>query len=217
MTDYDAILTAARPPEHVERVCTRGDLVAEYTRLDRELAQARLFAAADPRAAGTGAPDVADRLAELRAQIEQATVPFRLRALPPKRWVELCEQHPPRRQPDGSVHPYDAGPGVNNDTFFPALIRESTVEPVLRDETWAALLDRAGTLLNQEQVLRLGRACWDLNKQTPDLPFSSADWLSRRISDSGSDSPEPSASASDGSTGGSPSGPPATSTTTPAD
>lgn len=214
--DYDAILSAARPPEDVVPVCTRGDLVAEYTRVDRELAQSRLRAAADPRVAGTGEPETAARLVELRAQIESATVPFRLRALPPKRWVELSEQHPPRRQPDGSVHPYDRGPGVNNDTFFRALIRESTVEPVLRDETWEALLDPAGSLLNQEQLLRLGRACWDLNKQTPDIPFSSADWLSRRISDSESVSPDPSASASDGSTGGSPSESPATSTTTPA-
>ena len=214
MTDFDAILTAARLPEDVVPVCTRGDLVAEYTRLDRELAQARLQAAADPRAAGTGAPDLAARLSDLHEQITAATVPFRVRALSPKRWVELAEQHPPRRQPDGSVHPHDTGPGVNNETFFPALIRESTIEPVLRDETWTALLDPAGTLLNQEQRIRLGRACWDLNKQEPDVPFSRADWLSRRISASGSPSPEPSESASDDSTAGNPSGPPATSTTT---
>lgn len=197
MTDFDAILTAGRLPEAVVPVCTRGDLVAECARLDRELAQARIQAAADPRLAGTGTTELAAQMEELRSQVEAATVPFRLRALPPARWLELCEQHPPRKLLTGAVHPNDEGPGVNNETFFPALIRVSTVEPKLRDETWDALLDPEGELLNQQQRLRLGRSAWDLNKREPDLPFSFADWLSRHSSASGSPSPEPSASASD--------------------
>lgn len=213
MTDYDAIVLAGRLPEDMHPVCTRGDLVSEYTRLDREAAQAKLHAAADPRLAGTGTTDLTDRLRVLKDEIEQATVPFRLRALKPRAWLELCEQHPPRKTPEGKVHPNDDGPGVNNETFFPALIRLSVVEPQLRAATWDQLLDPEGELLNQQQRLRLGRACWDLNKTEPDMPFSRADWLSRRISGNGSDSHDDSASPSDGSTGGNPSTPPSTSTT----
>lgn len=205
MTDPDAILLSARLSEDTVPVCTRGDLVDEFRLLDRELAQARVQAAADPRIAGSGTADLQTRMDDLKAQIEAATVRFKLRALPPKKWRDLVDQHPPRQMPDGSIHQDDKGPQVNNETFFPALIRLSTVEPVLRDETWAALLNPEQALLNVQQFLRLGRACWNLNKEEPDVPFSFAGWLRTRDSASGSGSPEPSASPSADSTDGSPS------------
>ena len=203
MIDADAILLGARLAEDTVPVCTRGDLVDEFRRLDRELAQARMQAAADPRIAGSGTADLKTRMDDLKAQIEAATVQFKLRALPPKKWRDLVDEHPPRQLPDGSIHQDDKGPQVNNETFFPALIRASTVEPALRDETWAALLDPEQALINTQQFIRLGRACWDLNKSEPDVPFSFADWLRTRDSASGSPSPEPSASPSAGSTDGS--------------
>ncbi|MEO3929237.1 hypothetical protein ABGB07_36110 [Micromonosporaceae bacterium B7E4] len=205
MTDADAILLGARLAEDTVPVCTRGDLVNEFRRLDRELAQVRVQAAADPRIAGTGSAELQARLDDLRQQIEAATIQFKLRALSPKRWRDLVDEHPPRKMPDGSIHQDDQGPQVNNETFFPALVRLSTVEPKLRDETWAALLDPDQALINVQQFLRLGRACWDLNKDVPDVPFSFADWLRTRGSVSGSGSPAPSASPSADSTAGSPS------------
>jgi hypothetical protein len=205
VTDADGILLGARLPEETVPVCTRGDLINEFRRLDRELAQAQVQAAADPRIAGNGTADLRARVDELRHQIEAATVQFKLRALQPKRWRDLVDEHPPRKMPDGSIHQDDRGPQVNNETFFPALIRLSTVEPVLREETWAALLDPNQALINVQQFLRLGRTCWDLNKEEPDVPFSFAGWLRTRGSASGSASPEPSASPSAASTAGSPS------------
>lgn len=200
----DDILLGAKLAEDTVPVCTRGDLVDEFRRLDRELVESRAKAAADPRLAGSGATAVEARLSEIKGQIEAATVQFRLRALG-RRWNRLVEEHPPRKAPDGKVNEEDArNGGVNTDTFFPALIRASTVEPQLRDETWDALLDPDGKLLNEAQYRRLKRSCWDLNVQEPDVPFSFADWLKTRDSASGSDSPAPSASASNGSTGGKP-------------
>lgn len=200
--DVDAVLLGGKLPEDTVPVCTRGDLVDEYRRVADELAQARIRATADPRLAGSGTPALDARIEELHGQIEAATVPFRLRALAPRRWRELVEQHPPRKVGGNAVHPDDAGVGVNRETFFPALIRVSTVEPKLRDETWDQLLDPDGELLNVAQFQRLWRTCWDLNKQEPDVPFSLAGLLTTRSSASESGSPAPSASASNGSTGG---------------
>lgn len=197
MTDVDAILTGARLPEETVRVCTRGDLLDRLRRLEQEAMQTRVRQAADPRLAGS---TLTTEIEDLRAQIEAATVEFRLRALPRRRWQELVVEHPPRKV-NGKIHPDDAA-GVNNETFFPALIRACTVEPTLREETWQALLDPDSELLNEQQYLRLARTAWDLNKQEPDLPFWSAAWLATRTSGSEFDLPASSASLSDGSTGG---------------
>lgn len=192
MTDVDAILTGARLPEDVVPVCTRGDLVAEWSRLGRELAAAKVKAAADPRIAGDDTTELVARMEGLREQVEAATVPFRLRALPRKRWADLTEQHP-AREVDGKPHPDDAAMGVNRSTFLPALVRASTVEPTLRDETWTVLLDPDGELLTEHQWRRLWRACWDLNVQELNVPFSVAGLLTTPVSGSEPGSPEPSA------------------------
>ena len=192
MTDVDAILTGARLPEDRVSICTRGDLVVEWRRLGRELAEAKVKAGADPRLAGGGAAGIVERMEALRAEIEASTVEFRLRALPRKRWAELADAHPPRKK-DGKVHPDDVAMGVNRDTFLPALVRASTVEPKLRDETWAALLDADGELLGEQQWRQLWRACWNLNMAEVDVPFSVAGLLTTPPSGSDSGSPEPSA------------------------
>lgn len=209
----DDILLGAKLPEDTVEVCTRGDLVDEYQRLAREVAQARIQATADPRLAGSGTPEMDVRLVELHEQIQAATVEFRLRALPRKKWRALADQHPPRKV-GNDIHPDDARPGVNNERFFPALIRASTVEPTLRDETWTALLDPDGELLNEQQYLRLSRTCWDLNKQEPDVPFSLAGLLTTPTSGSESGSPAASVSASNGSKAGKPKRSSSTSTKT---
>lgn len=191
MTDVDAILTGARLPEDRVPVCTRADLVAEWKRLAQELTEAKAQDLADPRLAGGATAALVERLEGLRGQVEASTVEFWLRALPRKRWSELADAHPPRKD-GGKVHPEDEALGVNRETFLPALVRASTVEPKLRDETWQALLDGEGELLGEQQWRRLWRACWALNMTQVDVPFSVAGLLTSPASGSGSGSPEPS-------------------------
>lgn len=188
MSTADAILTGARLPEDTVAVCTRLDLVAQWRQLGQELAATRLQAAADPRLAGDGTGDLLQRMEALREQVEAATVTFRLRALSRKRWLDLVERHPARPAEEEDVRM-----GVNRDTFLPALIRASTVSPELTDETWTALLDPDGELLTTQQWRQLWRACWNLNMQQADLPFSVAGLLPSLSSGGGSGSPEPSA------------------------
>ncbi|PWR08572.1 hypothetical protein DKT68_15255 [Micromonospora acroterricola] len=192
MTDFDAILTGARLPEDRVPVCTRGDLVVEWRRLARELAESKVKGAADPRLGGDGTGPLVERMEALRAEVEASTVEFLLRALPRKQWNELADAHPPRKD-GGRVHPDDAALGANRETFLPALVRASTVEPKLKDDTWAALLDASGELLVEQQWRQLWRACWNLNMTEVDVPFSVAGLLTTRVSGSESGSPEPSA------------------------
>ncbi|RAO26470.1 hypothetical protein PSN13_06498 [Micromonospora saelicesensis] len=192
MTDVDAILTGARLPEDRVPVCTRGDLVVEWRRLARQLGEVKVKAAADPRVGGDGTGVLLERMEALRGEVEASTVEFRLRALPRKRWNELADAHPPRK--DGvKVHADDLDLGVNRETFLPALVRASTIEPKLKDETWAALLDGDGELLGEQQWRQLWRACWNLNMADVDVPFSVAGLLTTRVSGSESGSLEPSA------------------------
>lgn len=189
MTDVDAILAGARLPEDTVRVCTRADLAAEWKRLAQHLTEAKARDAADPRLAGGATAALVAQMEGLRGQVEASTVAFRLRALPRKRWAELADAHPPRKD-GGKVHPDDEALGVNRETFLPALVQSSTVEPQLRDETWAALLDPDGDLLSEQQWRRLWRACWALNMAEVDVPFSLAGWLTSPASGSESGSPE---------------------------
>lgn len=192
MKDVDAILAGARLAEDRVPVCTRADLVAEWKRLGRDLAEAKVTDAADPRLAGGATVALVERMEGLRGQIEASTVEFLLRALPRKRWTDLADAHPPRKDA-AKVHADDAAMQVNRETFLPALVRASTVEPKLRDETWRALLDPDGELLGEQQWRRLWRACWNLNMAEVDVPFSVAGLLTSPPSGSGSGSPEPSA------------------------
>ncbi|ATO14690.1 hypothetical protein CO540_13330 [Micromonospora sp. WMMA2032] len=192
MSDPDAILTGARLPEDRVPVCTRADLMVEWKRLAQQLGEAKVRDAADPRMGGGATAALVERMETLRAEIEASTVEFRLRGLPRKRWNELAETHPPRQE-GGKVHGDDVDLGANRETFLPALVRASTVEPKLKDETWAALLDPEGELLGVQQWRKLWRSCWNLNVQELDLPFSVAGLLTRPASGSESGSPEPSA------------------------
>ncbi|MFC4146615.1 hypothetical protein ACFO0M_10140 [Micromonospora mangrovi] len=188
MTDVDALLTGARLPEDTMKVCTRLDLVAQWTQLGRELAEAKARSAADPRVAGDGTTALAQRMEELRDQVEAATVEFQLRGLTPKRWNELVEEHPARTDDED-----DLRMGVNRATFLPALVRRSTVSPALAEATWEQLLDLDSGRLAVQQWRTWWRKCWNLNVREVDLPFSVAGLLTSPTSGSDSGSPEPSA------------------------
>ncbi|MFI6228879.1 hypothetical protein ACIBCR_16370 [Micromonospora echinospora] len=188
MTDPNALLTGARLPEDEVPICTRLDLVTEWRRLGAELAAAKVQSAADPRVAGNGVGELAERMEALRAEVEASTVTMRVRALTPKAWNELAEAHPPR--PDDEE---DARMTVNRATFLPALVRASTYAPELTEKTWQGLLDLDSGMLDVQQWRTWWRTCWNLNMKPVDLPFSVAGLLTTPDSGSESGSPEPSA------------------------
>jgi hypothetical protein len=146
-------------------------LVEEYEEIEAELKNLR----PNDSLAGDGGGPLRDRLAELRQELDQFAVVFRLRGLDDGHYESLLSQHPPRRKDDG-VDPRDLRFGWNIATFPAALVRASTVEPELDDEDWRLLIGQEGVpgKLTAGQLDELAGVAFRLSKHPVDVPFSSA-------------------------------------------
>jgi len=181
--DIHALLAggAAKRAEDFVSLCLAGDLNRQWAEAKRELDRLSDPAAGQGRLTdGSGRRRIAAQMHDIEERMRAATVDFTVRALRRKRtgstpadepvWSELVDQHPPRSGKDGKPHPQD-GAGVNMAEFPEALIRASVVDPVLTDEEWDQLL---GDALNDYQFDRLFEACWRLNRNGVNIPFSHA-------------------------------------------
>jgi hypothetical protein len=166
--DVKTLIREAKLPEDTVPICLRADLQAEFERLERDLERAERTTA--DSLAGNGARQVAEQIEALRQQMTDATVAFRLRAMPRPAWREFTAGHPPRKDGD-DIDDRDQLLGVNVDTFFEALVRASVVEPELDGEDWDLLL---GDKLTDRQFDHLAQAAWALNRRDVDVPFSLA-------------------------------------------
>ena len=208
-----ALIMGAKRAEDVVPVCMRADLEAEITELERRIVQLQTESQVEASSlAGAQRPpellELARRQESLQAEMREATVPFRLRALPPRRWTELLAKFPPRK---GNKN--DERNGVNVDEHAEVMVRECLVFPRLSDAQWMHLLTDA---LSDGSWNKLVQAAWAVNQRDSDVPFSLAGWQILRTSGTGSKPPNGSASPFGDLTGGSPLLSPSTSTTTPA-
>lgn len=194
MSNIKTRIKAARLPECTVPICLRGDLVAEFEELERQLTES-LRTPADSLE-GDGSGSIAERMEELRQQMLDETTPFRLRALPKPKWRKFVGSHPPRETEDGKIDARDQALGVNVDTFFDALIRRSVVDPALDEEDWLDLIggvrkledgteEEVEGVLTSRQFDDLGNAAWGLNRREISIPFSPA--ASRMTRDSGTE------------------------------
>lgn len=185
INELDALLDASRQPEQTVNVCLRGDLQAEWEKLEQELTTLR----AASKATLAGDPEetaLAERIRAVEEQMRTATVPMVLRALTRRPWQQLCESHPPR--PD---NPSDRVVGANTATFYDALIEASVVSP---DFGGSDRLKRLLDTLTSMQFDMLASAAWDLNRRDVGVPFSLT--ASHTIPSSGGTSKRPSGSGS---------------------
>lgn len=195
MSDIKALLAGAKLPERTIEVCLHADLAAQYEELDRQRAAAEEAPQDNRLTSKAPARQIAEQMADLRQDMLDSTVTFRLRALSRHRFQALVDRHPPRRGGDGAALPEDSM-GINSATFFDDLIRASVVEPALDDDDWANLLgvqrDHDGTCtlndpnadnpacacrdgaLTSRQFDNLGQAAWGLNRRDVSIPFSPA-------------------------------------------
>lgn len=194
---FSDVLAKARPAERTIRLCLRGDLVARFEELERDLAKAQ--SSTGDSLAGSGAAPIAKAMEELREQMEDSTVTFTMRALPRPAYRAFIAAHPPRKGPDGKVLPEDED-GIDNSTFAFDLTRRCLVDPEMNDEEYAHLVD---DILSDWQFEQLWVAALAVCRGDVDVPFSFA--ASTLMSNSGGDSnaPSGSASASSASTAGS--------------
>lgn len=179
LADPGALIRSAKPRTAEFRVCVAPDLVTEHERLLLARQQAA-ESTADSLAGKSATAGIDTQIEALLADIEQHTVVLQLRALSRPRFRAIVDQHPPRQDGDGKVaNGLDAQFGVNFDDTMAELIPASLIGPDLDDETRRILLDE---LLTDAQYIALGVACWDLNRQTVNVPFSSGGSSSRRTS-----------------------------------
>lgn len=174
MTSIKDKLKAAQRAERVVPVCLRGDLAAEFEQVRAELEQ--LPDEDDSLAAGGTRRDLRERLEQIHADMAEASVDFRIRALSRGRWSELVVKYPPR---DGVLR--DQRIGLNEDEFTAAVIREGLVEPELDEEDWTTLEET----LSFSQWSELGAAAWQLNQETVSVPLLPPVSPSRRNSANG--------------------------------
>jgi hypothetical protein len=165
--DLAGWLDEAKPAETSVQVCLRGDLLADFTRLEEQLAELdRPGNETAASLAGDGRARLAEEIEAVRQQMLAASREFKLRALPRRRWTALVAEHAPR---EGNE--VDAARGVNISTFLAAIIRECTYDPALTAAQWDRLLD---DVFNDAQFDELANAAWTVNRRTVDVPFSRA-------------------------------------------
>lgn len=161
------LIKTARRAERSVAICLRADLTAQMQELERELLESEAQRRAGGSLnAGTESRQLATAMEELRQEMMQHTMEFRLQAVARNRWTVLVAEHPPRPDNDS-----DKQLGVNESTFFEAILRECTVNPILDDEDWRMLLDES---LSDAQWNQLTNAVWGINCRDVDVPFSAA-------------------------------------------
>lgn len=174
--DYKAMRKAARLPERTVPICFRGDLIADFEALERQLEEAQK-ASADSLDTGTG--ELLERMDAIQAEMRENTYPVRLRAMDFRFYNALVAKHPPRRDDDGAVLEDDSHLRVNTETFWEPLLRASIVDPELpTHDDWEDFV--AG--ITDYQYNELAVAALNLNRGKVDVPFSLAASSMKRTS-----------------------------------
>lgn len=198
MSDFASKMAAARPAERTVELCLRGDLVAQLEDLERqaELAQA---GSGNASKEDTGTADLVAQIETLQAEMRESTEVFRLKALSPRKYRLLRDQHPPRRDETGELDTVDAVRGFNRDTLPPELVRACTTRPELTERQWHELLGDTETraaeleaegrasevadgVLSYSQYMNLVNTAWNLNEGDVSVPFSRAALLTSQSS-----------------------------------
>lgn len=151
-------------------------LIDEYEELRERLD--KLDEQGSPTDSAEGSPardELRDRIAALRAQLDEYALELRVRALDGDEWQRLVDEHPPRRKTDaGEADVRDAQSGWNTTTFPRALLRLATVEPQLDAEDWALLLGDGETpaKLTEPQISEAASAVARVSRFPISVPFS---------------------------------------------
>ncbi|MBQ1064470.1 hypothetical protein [Micromonospora sp. C41] len=151
-------------------------LIDEYEALQERLD--KVVEEGGPGDSLEGSPErdrLTERMQEIRAQLDECALTFRLRALDGDEWQRLVDEHPPRRKTGTEeADPRDAQAVWNTSTFPRALLRAATVEPQLDDEDWRLLLGDESTRskLTEPQITDAANAVARLSRFSISLPFS---------------------------------------------
>jgi hypothetical protein len=149
VTDIDEVLAGIKPAQRTVPVCIDGTL-GEL--LDEAKAE---WADAVEGSVAVGNPAVSaalDRIRDLEAQAESATVEFTVRNIGRKAWRKLITEHPP---PADDLEGWRFDP----ETFPVAALAASCVDPVMTLEQ----ADLLAAKLSDGQFQKLSAAVFDVN------------------------------------------------------
>jgi hypothetical protein len=168
--NVDELLAQARPAEKTVSLCLRGDLVAEYERLDAEHEKATQRVDTSLAGDGPSALEIAMQMEAVREQMQGSVLNLTVRALVPRtKYTDLVLAHPPRTDLEGAPIQQDRE-GYNAETFYTALVRACTVDPAMTPERW----ERLDQVLSDRQFDQLAIACLEVNRGLVSIPFSPA-------------------------------------------
>lgn len=151
-------------------LCFDSDLDREYRELEVELEdamRAEAKAAADEGKSNRRVAEkprshvISQQMADLREQNADSFYEFKVQALPRPEWNALRAKHPPR-----DTHKDEDGGAFDSDTFPPAAVAASLIDPEPSEENlaWMTEYCTAG------DWNRLGLLCWGLNEGTRAAP-----------------------------------------------
>jgi hypothetical protein len=163
VVSLDDILDEYTPRTVTVRLLTRGDLIADLERLERELAEARM--SDDRLNEPDRAPSVARQIEEVQTEARRYEREFVFQEVGRREWTDLLAEHPPSKEQR------DLGLDHNPDTFLPAGIAASCVKPVgVTVEGIAKLADKLGA----GRYDLLWGACLAANRGDSRIPSSAA-------------------------------------------
>lgn len=158
-----ALIKAAKLAERSVLLCLQPDLTAALQNLQRELAEAERREQSAGSLGGGELHDIAQRIEDTRLRMREHSLEVTVRALPRRQWTALLAEHPPREDNER-----DRTLGLNEETFFDALVRRSTIAPDLDEDDWSQLDE----VLSEAQWQLLVNAAWAVNARDVDVPFS---------------------------------------------
>lgn len=167
MTDatFKDLLKTATLPERVVSIVMDRQLVAEFQRLEDELASAQEKRARDTRMASE-VTAAANAIEELREKMRASTVAFTLRGMPGKKWRDLKAKHPLADNED--VSNQDRLLDADSVGLFNEAVPASIVSPQIDADDWEKFL----TVLTEGEWDRLVNAVYALNEEGTGVPFS---------------------------------------------
>lgn len=169
MTSIKELLEAkAKRPERTHHVCVAADLVDRHQALNAELA----VELQKERDGGTGpkrvaekskARQIAEEIGALEAEMADATVEIKLRAVVPAEWRQWRAANPPR---EGVA--LDEQFGLNSDALVEDMTRRCIASPEFDDDDWSKWRREVA---NAEQ-LSLALSAYSLHEQRVNVPKS---------------------------------------------
>lgn len=191
--DIESIIDEAEPATAAVTICVKGNLKAEYERLDAQLGD--VSQAATSLAGGPGT-EIAARMAKLQEQMQAYQRTFVFRAVTPRRkWRDMLAKRP--------IKTPDMDDEAFLDVYHPwvcAVVAASALDPAMKPDQVERLADK----LSDGDWQKLAQGAWRVNDDSSEIPFSVAASVLSRSTGGKLRQPEPSDNPDHGSLAGSP-------------